>query len=164
VSHYEIEIKEKTIIIDINKKIYELEKENLIDLFLDIKAFNSLEKKKYSNEYLKGILNIKYKTNVLNIEYVNVYKIIRNPSPIEFFSYFLKFKENFSEQSNDTKINLNDYFVEIDTFSQKILIEMDFKIKATILEIKEKKEELKKKYLLDDSLYDLINDIIKNKI
>ena len=134
-------IKNNTLKIKINKRINNLDNNEIIDLFCIISAFNKEEKKK-GNEYDKAWIKIRYLKGVMITEYLNIFKIVRKPYLSEFVTYFTRIEEKFSTQSGDTKITLDDYFNEIEEISQEIIIIMVFNIDSDNELIQEKKQRI----------------------
>jgi hypothetical protein len=63
-------------------------------------------------------------------EYINIFKIIRKPFLYDFVKYFKSIDEKYGSQNSETKLNLDDYFNQIDEISQEILIIMVFNIES----------------------------------
>lgn len=76
-------------------------------------------------------------------EYINIFKIIRKPFLYDFVKYFKSINEKYSSQNSETKLNLDDYFNQIDELSQEILIIMVFDIESKEDEIMKIKEIIK---------------------
>ena len=89
--------------------------------------------------------------------YLNIFKIIRNPLLHDFIDFFINFKEKFNSQSNDTKIDINEYINNIENVSQEILVTMVFDIKTNNEEIEKKANDIIKILKVDD-----IDQYIKN--
>lgn len=143
-SHIVIEniiIKENQVKITLHNKINEIKNDDLIETFCWIHAFKILEDKK-GNEYDKAWLKIKYIEDMPIYEYINIFKLIRIPSLYDFVKYFKSIEEKFNQQSNETKINLDEYFNQKENISQDILIIMVFDIISTKEEINKLKEKL----------------------
>jgi hypothetical protein len=76
-------------------------------------------------------------------EYINIFKIIRKPFLYDFVKYFKSIDEKYGSQNSETKLNLDDYFNQIDEISQEILIIMVFNIESKRDEIMKIKEIIK---------------------
>jgi hypothetical protein len=76
-------------------------------------------------------------------EYINIFKIIRKPFLYDFVKYFKSIDEKYGSQNSETKLNLDDYFNQIDEISQEILIVMVFNIESKKDEIMKIKEIIK---------------------
>jgi hypothetical protein len=76
-------------------------------------------------------------------EYINIFKIIRKPFLYDFVKYFKSIDEKYVSQNSETKLNLDDYFNQIDEISQEILIIMVFNIESKRDEIMKIKEIIK---------------------
>jgi len=89
-------------------------------------------------------------------EYINIFKIIRKPFLYDFVKYFKSINEKYSSQNSETKLNLDDYFNQIDELSQEILIIMVFDIeskKDEIMKIKEIIKESLKINNMDEEIF-----------
>jgi hypothetical protein len=89
-------------------------------------------------------------------EYINIFKIIRKPFLYDFVKYFKSIDEKYSSQNSETKLNLDDYFNQIDELSQEILIIMVFDIeskKDEIMKIKEIIKESLKINNMDEEIF-----------
>jgi len=128
--------------IKIDEKINDISEENIIDLFCFISAFQRVETKK-GNEYDKAWLKVEYMQGFEVNEYINIFKIIRKPFLYDFVKYFKSIDEKYGSQNSETKLNLNDYFNQIDEISQEILIIMVFNIESKRDEIMKIKEIIK---------------------
>ncbi len=69
-------------------------------------------------------------------EYVNIFNIIRKPFLYEFVKYFKNIENKYDSQSQETKLNIDDYFSQIEDISQEIIIIMVFNIESNEEEIK----------------------------
>lgn len=134
-------INDNILTIKINKKLNNLENEEILDLFCTVSAFNMLEIKT-GNEYNSAIIKIKYKKDMIITEHINIFKIVRTPFIYEFLKYFKKIEERFGQQANDTKSNINDYLEEVENISQEIIINMVFQIRTNLIELNEKKKNI----------------------
>jgi hypothetical protein len=139
--------------IKLKNKINELNNNTLINLYCIILSFNLLEFKN-GNEYDKAQIRLKYVQNMLVIEHINIFKILRTITLFEFLKYFKTWEDKYNKQNIETKVNINDYLEKTENISQEIIITMVFKIQTTIKEVKEKE-----KFLL--STFD-INEINTN--
>lgn len=128
--------------IKIDEKINDISDENIINLFCFISAFQRVETKK-GNEYDKAWLKVEYMQGFEVNEYINIFKIIRKPFLYDFVKYFKSINEKYSSQNSETKLNLDDYFNQIDELSQEILIIMVFDIESKEDEIMKIKEIIK---------------------
>lgn len=128
--------------IKIDEKINDISEENIIDLFCFISAFQRVETKK-GNEYDKAWLKVEYMQGFEVNEYINIFKIIRKPFLYDFVKYFKSIDEKYGSQNSETKLNLDDYFNQIDEISQEILIVMVFNIESKKDEIMKIKEIIK---------------------
>jgi hypothetical protein len=111
-------------------------------LFCFISAFQRVETKK-GNEYDKAWLKVEYMQGFEVNEYINIFKIIRKPFLYDFVKYFKSIDEKYGSQNSETKLNLDDYFNQIDEISQEILIIMVFNIESKRDEIMKIKEIIK---------------------
>ena len=141
--------------IKIDEKINDISNENIINLFCFISAFQRVETKK-GNEYDKAWLKVDYMQVFEVNEYINIFKIIRKPFLYDFVKYFKSINEKYSSQNSETKLNLDDYFNQIDELSQEILIIMVFDIeskKDEIMKIKEIIKESLKINNMDEEIF-----------
>jgi len=141
--------------IKIDEKINDISDENIINLFCFISAFQRVETKK-GNEYDKAWLKVEYMQGFEVNEYINIFKIIRKPFLYDFVKYFKSINEKYSSQNSETKLNLDDYFNQIDELSQEILIIMVFDIeskKDEIMKIKEIIKESLKINNMDEEIF-----------
>ena len=141
--------------IKIDEKINDISDENIINLFCFISAFQRVETKK-GNEYDKAWLKVEYMQGFEVNEYINIFKIIRKPFLYDFVKYFKSIDEKYSSQNSETKLNLDDYFNQIDELSQEILIIMVFDIeskKDEIMKIKEIIKESLKINNMDEEIF-----------
>jgi len=136
-----IKIKERVLEIVLKSKINKLSDDELIETFVLLKTFKKLEKKK-GNEYESAFIKIRYIKHMAEVEYINIFKIVRNPMTFDFMEYFLKFEEKFEEQNTDSKVSVNEYIGETRNVSQSICITMMFKIETTLEELLIKKNSL----------------------
>lgn len=134
-----IKINENILKIEIDEKINEISEKNLIELFCIVSAFQQIENKN-GNEYDKAWLKIEYIKSMLIKEYMNIFKIIRTPTIVEFLKYFTSIEEKFNIQNTETRINMEDYIETTEEISQEIIISMIFNIKTNENEIKKRKE------------------------
>lgn len=139
----EKEIKEKILKIKMKEKINEISEENIIELYCIITSLKIKERKK-GNEYDKAWIKIKYLKGTIITEYLNIFKIVREPLLFDFVNYFKSIKEKISNQNTDTKLNINEYWESEENISQEIIIIMVFNIETTEEELNIKKEEIKK--------------------
>ena len=152
---YKIKIIENQFNIKLYDKIHNLNIENLLDLYCLILSLN-INEKKNGNEYESAQIKLKYIQNMLIIEHINIFKIIRTPSLFDFIKYFQTFENKFSTQNTETKLNINDYFENIENISQEIIIKMVFIIQTDILEINKTKNSLKTSFKgVDLHIYNL---------
>jgi hypothetical protein len=136
-------IKDNMIKISISENITKVKINEIIDIFSTIKALEFLEK---NNVCEKAYMKIKYKENMIVTEYLNIFNVIRTPFLYDFINFFKEFKEKYSMQNNDTKVDLDDYFEEIEDISQEIVIIMLFNIQHKIEEILYIKNKIKRRY------------------
>ena len=136
-----ISIENKQLTIIIEEKISEIKNENLIDLFCTIHAFKILENKQ-GNEYEQACIQYKYIENMLIIEYINIFKLVRNPMFYDFIKYFKTFKKRMDIQNTETKATINEYLQQTEDISQKIIITMVFNIETNLKEIEKEKKTI----------------------
>ena len=134
-------IKENEFKLIIKKKMSKLVKEDIIKIFSILESFKKLEIKK-GNEYEHGWIKLTYLKEMKTSEYINIFKLVRNPILYDFLSYFLTINENFNKQSTDTKINLDDYIESMEETSQEIIIIMVFKITTKHNQIEKKSKKI----------------------
>lgn len=82
------------------------------------------------NEYETAFIKLSYLNNMPIIEYINIFKMVRNPNLFDVAKFFLKFDEKFNRQNSDTNIALDDYILEVENITQEINITMVFNIKT----------------------------------
>lgn len=139
-------------------KINEIKESDLIELFCIIDSFRILEIKR-GNEYDNVCLKIKYISDFVVSEYINIFKLIRSPQLYDFVRYFLKFEEKFDSQSSNTKMDIDDYLFQTVEISQEIIITTIFKILVTEKELHAKKEMLMKMLQInniDREIFDIV--------
>jgi hypothetical protein len=98
---------------------------------------------KKGNEYDKAWIKVEYMQGFEVNEYINIFKIVRRPFLYDFVKYFRSINEKYGSQNSATKLNLDDYFNQIDELSQEILIIMVFNIESEKNEIMRIKEIIK---------------------
>ena len=148
--------------IKIKDKLNELSEEEIIEMFSTILAFK-IEEKSRGNEYDKAWLKIKYVRNLLVIENINIFNIVRIPNLYDFVNYFKKIENRFDIQNTDTKISLNDYFTQTENISQEIVITMVFDIESKIEDIEKTKDVLFKNLEMSGSHKEIFEIIEKEK-
>jgi hypothetical protein len=83
-------------------------------------------------------------------EYINVFKIIRKPFLYDFVKYFKNIDDKYNSQGSETKLNLDDYFSQINELSQEILIIMVFNIESKEDEILMMSKKIKETLKVND--------------
>jgi hypothetical protein len=144
-----IVIWEKCLKIKIDEKINTISDENIIDMFCLISAFQRIETKK-GNEYDKAWIKVEYIQGFMVNEYINVFKIIRKPFLYDFVKYFKNIDDKYNSQGSETKLNLDDYFSQINELSQEILIIMVFNIESKEDEILMMSKKIKETLKVND--------------
>ena len=64
-----------------------MDNDTIINLFCTILSLKTLEINK-GNEYEKAQIKLKYIRNIHVTEYINIFKLVRNPTLFEFVFYF----------------------------------------------------------------------------
>lgn len=141
--------------IKINNKINNLTKLEILEIYCIIYIIKQ-EEVNIGNDFEKAFLKIKILKEIQITEYINIYSLVREPIFYEFLKYFKNFKNKFNEQNLDTKLNINDYFSEIENISQEIILTLIFKPQITIKIIEEKQKKLFNKILTFEDLYKTI--------
>lgn len=145
----EIYVWEKCLKIKLDEKINNMSEKNIIELFCLVSAFQVVETKK-GNEYDKAWIKVEYVQGFEVSEYINIFKIIRKPFLYDFVKYFKSIYEKHSSQSSTTRLDLDDYFNQINEISQEILIIMVFDIESKKDEIIKVKEVIKRSLEVND--------------
>ena len=140
---------EKCLKIKIDEKINNISDENIIDIFCLISAFQKIETKK-GNEYDKAWIKVEYVQGFKVNEYINIFKIIRKPFLYDFVKYFKNVDEKYNSQSSTTKLDLDDYFNQVNELSQEILIIMVFDIESREEEILIMSKKIKETLKIND--------------
>ena len=83
-------------------------------------------------------------------EYINIFKIIRKPFLYDFVKYFKNIDDKYNSQGSETKLNLDDYFSQINELSQEILIIMVFNIESKEDEILMMSKKIKETLKVND--------------
>ena len=135
-----IEINKDHFIIILDKKINKLNNNDLIDLFCIISALLDLEK---NNELEKATINIRYKDDMMNQDYINILGIVRGINFYSFIKYFKEFEEKFNNQNINTKLIINDYSEKNEIIDQKIILKMIFEINIKEKKLLTAKEKIK---------------------
>lgn len=150
-------IENKFLRISIEKNIVELNKNEIFEIYGIIHAIRILEIKK-GNEYDNPYLEIKYSTNMVITEYINIFNLCRTYNNYEILKYFINFKEKFNIQNTDTNLILDEYIIKKENISQKIFIVFICNIRSTLEEIQTYKNKLLQLINIDE-----IYEIIKNE-
>lgn len=154
-THISMKMIGNNIKIKINNKINNLTKLEILEIYCIIYIIKQ-EEVNIGNDFEKAFLKIKILKEIQITEYINIYSLVREPIFYEFLKYFKNFKNKFNEQNLDTKLNINDYFSEIENISQEIILTLIFKPQITIKIIEEKQKKLFNKILTFEDLYKTI--------
>lgn len=154
-THISMKMIGNNIKIKINNKINNLTKLEILEIYCIIYIIKQ-EEVNIGNDFEKAFLKIKILKETQITEYINIYSLVREPIFYEFLKYFKNFKNKFNEQNLDTKLNINDYFSEIENISQEIILTLIFKPQITIKIIEEKQKKLFNKILTFEDLYKTI--------
>jgi hypothetical protein len=126
-------------------------------LYSLVHTIKILELKK-GNDFDVPYLEIKYFTNMLITEYINIFNLCRTYTTYEFLKYFINFKEKFSIQNTDTNLLLDEYILEEENISQKIYIVFICNIRSNLEEILYYKQKLLKTTNLNEIYEIIINE------
>lgn len=84
-----------------------------------------------NNEIKSSVIKINYyNSNFKEVEYINIYKITYDPIFTDIESYFNKIKNMVDKnyQSMNTKLDINDYLNNGESYDQEIIVTMYYEI------------------------------------